>query len=153
MCGNPTLYQPNEWTGYDTDAMPCAASDHPGCVYADFPPEPGACWTISASLTDPFVNSGPLPPGEASLYLWLVYLAPSAMKSAELRLDGDLNVISVTGMNSSLITHAGGDPRELQIAAAGCPFGYLPVALITVSAATAIGGTTWGRVKSGYDSD
>ncbi|HMB71806.1 MAG TPA: hypothetical protein VKU85_21015 [bacterium] len=153
LCSSPTLVVLNDWSGYDTNAIPCAAGNgQDDCIYGDLPPEVGACWRISSSLTDPFANSGPLPPGEASLYLWLVYSSYYGIQAAEFSLEGDLNVVSVTAMNGSLITHPGGNSRELQIAAGGCPQ-YAPLALITVSGTTGIDGTSWGRVKSGYDKD
>jgi hypothetical protein len=141
-CGVP-LGLGNGTVGYRTDGPPCDTRFGSGC-WSD---GDAARWTISASSSDPFVNTGPLVDPD-TLYLWLDCtrdLEPVAF--AEFALAGDLNVIALEPMNGFSNT---GTLTELFLVATGCPTGPLLAAAITVGSPVTVASTTWARIKATY---
>jgi hypothetical protein len=92
-------------------------------------------WSISASSTDPFVNTTPFVAGVQTVYLWLVCSTPApagpgGMAAAEFALcsSNPSNVIlATTTMNGFLNA---GSPTQLLLAVGGCPTGPVHAANI-----------------------
>jgi hypothetical protein len=132
----------NEQIGYRTDGT--ATCKDFFCVV-----HPAFGWTVSASATDPFVNSGPLAPG-ASLYLWLYCNSTltSGMAAAEFDLLAtDLIVTGFVPLNGFL---SAGSGANILIAVAGCPSGPVVAGRIDVQAAVGVAPVSWGRIKGDY---
>lgn len=145
VCGTGAGY-PNDAIGYRTDAPPCEA--HPDSAWIPCT-SLGApyLWTISASDTDPYVNTGALP-DPATLYLWVLCQPfPQGVEYAEFDLTGDLTVLNLVGRNGFTNT---GTSTELRLSAPGCPSSVAVAAEITVTGTTAVESPSWGRTKSEY---
>jgi hypothetical protein len=116
----PELYD-NEWIGFSTDGVSCR-SDGPNCVPTSDTPA-RYTWSISASSTDPYVNTGAL--GDAAtLYLWFLcgYQEGNGRQEglsfAEFAVTGTISVTSFTP-RSGVWNH--GTDTELLMAVANCP--------------------------------
>jgi len=133
----------NGMIGYRTDAAPCA---HPNASNACTSIGPGSLWTISASDTDPFVNSGPLP-DPATLYLWFHCEGWSGwgFQLAEFALAGDVSVVALIPRPGFVST---GTVTEVLLSGTGCPSPPFVVAEVTVTGTTSVAAHSWGRVKS-----
>ena len=104
--------------GYSTDGSPCWEGP---CVWPDSPYE----LRISASATDPYVNSGALPPGPHSLYLWLSCTTFDGMAALECDLvtfGDDLEHLSTNvtaglnvGTDQHLLYAVGGGMKSLHM--------------------------------------
>jgi hypothetical protein len=131
--------------GYRTDGSPCATGN-PALACTSI--GPGSLWTLSASDTDPFVNSGPLA-DTATLYLWFQCEGWSGwgIQLAEFALAGDLLVIDLTPRPGFLSM---GTVNEVLLSATGCPAPPLVAAELTVAGATSVDTHTWGSVQSLY---
>jgi hypothetical protein len=103
-----------------------------GAARADGPPYG---WSISASSTDPFVNTTPFVTGIKTVYLWLVCSTPApagpgGMAAAEFGLcsTSPANVILATTTRNGFL-NAGG-ATQLLLAVGGCPTGPVVAAAI-----------------------
>lgn len=92
-------------------------------------------WSISASSTDPFVNTTPFVVGIKTVYLWLVCSTPApagpgGMAAAEFAIcsTSAANVILATTTQNGFL-NAGG-PTQLLLAVGGCPTGPVVAAAI-----------------------
>lgn len=133
----------NAVTGYSTTGAPCATDLCPGDqIYG---------WSISASSTDPSVNSGALPVPLASLYLWFSCHTNDGMSAAEFDLvttGKDIVHLSTDFLNGVL--NAGTFDRPL-LAVGGCPDSdFLAARLNMMVNPVSVEGTSWGQVKSLY---
>jgi hypothetical protein len=140
---------PNAQLGYGTDGeASCNVATPKDCEFFN---AGDILWTVSASATDPWVNSGALP-AQSSLYLWLNCMnTPNGMAAAEFDLEGHgLEIVGLTPMNGFLY---GGGATKPVLAVAGCPGGSaLPVlaARIDVAASVGVERNSWGRIKGTY---
>ncbi len=89
-------------------------------------------WTISASSTDPLVNSGPFVSGAVRYYLWYYCSTVEGMTAAEFDLETsspDNRIISLSVRNGFLNA---GTPTSVLLAVGGCPTGPVIAAEIGV---------------------
>jgi hypothetical protein len=122
----PAGFGEAHWAGLRDDASPVTAGmywvalDAEGLsatelVFVDQdlgPQGVGYGWTISASSTDPYVNSQAAPSsGVLTLYLWLV--CSEGLAAAEFGLQGTLTVLATSSMNGFLNA---GTPTNLLLA-------------------------------------
>ncbi len=150
-CGVSGATVDNDWIGFDTSSDPCSfGAGATGCIYGDPPSEVAFCWSISSSAVQPFHNKGPVGPGVTSLYLWIVVANLEPFASSEFYLSGDLNVVSVTTLNGFLVSHPGGDLREVRLSVIGCPFGPVLAARVDVAGTVSVESRSWGGVKARY---
>ena len=135
---------PNAWIGYSTQATPCAN------VTPEYPCGPFGSWTISASDTDPFQNSGSLPAG-STLFLWYLCSGGSGgLAAAAFDLVGSLSVSQFAPRAGFL---NGGSDTSLLIVAASCPSGPIVAGDIHVQTTTTVASSTWSSVKALYRID
>jgi len=96
-------------------------------------------WTISASDTDPFVQSGSFPTGSpTSAYLWLVSCdvpppLPEGMQAAEMGIIATPNVLHLATTPRPGFLNAGG-VSDLFLAVGGCPCGPIVAADLLIIA-------------------
>ena len=133
----------NATVGYSTTGAPCATGACPDpLVYG---------WSISASSTDPNVNSGALPAPTASLYLWFRCDALGGFSAAEFDLEttgSDLVHLSTDMLNDVL--NAGTFNQPL-IAVGGCPEANFLVARLNMMVLpVSVESETWSNVKEMY---
>lgn len=98
-------------------------------------------WTISASDTDPYVNTGPPAAGVATLHVWLA-CSTMGMSAAifELGWEG-ITPLAFTPCCGFLFT---GAPSEcLLLATGGCPSGPIRAGELLVLDPTGAGGRIW----------
>jgi hypothetical protein len=131
------------YTGFSTEASPCVGQA-PEDIYRA---------TLSTSPTDPYVNSGPLPP-DGKIYLWNapLYLASASAGygwgAFSLGLEGDLTIEAYEPIASG--THSWDDSTR-QLWFETCEDASPTViGAFHVSAPTSIELHSWGRVKSLY---
>jgi hypothetical protein len=76
-------------------------------------------WTISASATDPLVNTGALPPGLVTLHLWF-YCSDAGMSAAEIDpvISAGNTILAFNVANGYLNA---GNATHLLLAVGGCP--------------------------------
>lgn len=110
-------------------------------------------WTISSSTTDPYANSGALPVGVVTLYLWYECNSLDGIMAAEFGLQNDdpsLTLVGVTTVNGFL---SGGTLlTDLLIAVGGCPSAPIVAAqlLFVNSGPVSAESESWSSVKSLY---
>lgn len=131
--------------GYATDGSPCWEGP---CSQESFRYE----YRISASDSDPNVNSGALPAGLNSLYLWLSCTTDEGFAAAEFDLvtfGDDLQHLSTTFLNGVL---SAGTDTEILIAVGGCPEGEFLIAelVVMVMEEVSVESETWADVKELY---
>jgi hypothetical protein len=132
----------NDQIGYRTHGAPTCRDDVFCSAFGTFG------WTISASPTDPLVNTGSLTPG-ASLYLWLhCDWTLRGMAAAEFDLAATgLTIVDLVPLNGFL--NAGSDAQVL-IVVAGCPSGSVVAGRIDVETTVGVTPVSWGRIKGAY---
>ncbi|MCA9751267.1 MAG: hypothetical protein KC591_03685 [Gemmatimonadetes bacterium] len=146
---NPQIHE-NATIGYSTDGSPCesymcgdALSRGGSRTYG---------WSISASSTSPYANSGPLLPGLSSLYLWLDCTTVDGWAAAEFRLESDnsnLLILSFVPLNGVLNAGTGTD---ILMAVGGCPESpFLAGSLLVLyTGPVSVGSESWGDIKAMY---
>lgn len=105
-------------------------------------------WSISASSTDPFVNSGELERPVDSLFLWLTCSSGYLNAGFAIQITTpELMLIGVSMRNGVLAIR---DGLDLQTAVGGCPYGPLLVARLelVVLKPMSVESERWGRVKA-----
>ena len=145
---------PNEWIGFTTGGTPCqsASPTDPGCLLTPETPV-RYTWALSASSTDPYVNSAVLP-ADATLYLWILcdsnleWNGPSATRlaGAEFAVTGSISVVSFMPWMGFLNV---GSATQLQIVV-GRITGPAVVGEFEVAVPTPVERIGWGRVKGTY---
>ena len=97
-------------------------------------------WSISASSTDPDLNTGAIPQSvPTNTYLWLECTANDGMSAAEMDIEATgLLFLSFVPMNGVL--NAGAGPALL-LAVGGCPSGPFMAGAISVLDASGLGGS------------
>ena len=103
-------------------------------------------WSISASSTDPFVNTGVLPAGESSLYLWCYCLDPLlGLLVAEMGFSGSLQVTAFHAIDCQ----SAGNATNV-IVRTECLTQPKVLGEIVVNKPVAVTPTRWGEIKSRY---
>jgi hypothetical protein len=128
----------NDWIGYSTDGV-CNSGVTTCAETHDF------LWTVSASATDPFVNSGP---AVDRLYLWFVCTTQPGLAAGAFDLAGDLVVSGCIPGDGVLFVSSG---QQLLFAVGGCPAGPMVVAQLIVTPSTvSVEESSWGGIKAFY---
>lgn len=143
---NPALH-PNAHIGYSQTGPPCqftaSACIDGGETYG---------WSISASDVDPHVNSGPLPIGVATLYLWMYCNLDDGVAAVEFSFATDDPNFFVVGLQPAPNVLNAGTPVNPLLAISGCPDAPLLTATLTLlnlgPVSTESG--TWGGIKAMY---
>ncbi|MEZ5066618.1 MAG: hypothetical protein R3B81_17950 [bacterium] len=145
---NPQIHD-NAWIGYSLAGPPCQQG------ICGFVGERGANqygWSISASSTDPFVNSGTLPDIVSNLYLWLHCATFDGMSAAEFQVETDGSVflpVAFTPQNGFLNA---GTVTHILVAVGGCPSGPVVAGMWTVLyfGPVSVESESWGNIKAMY---
>lgn len=148
---NPTEW-PSGYVGFTTEGQPCT----------DCPPSPYCCspisygsfeygWSLSASPTDPYENTGPLDAGTDSLFVFLSCNRWDGAAAAGFSFVTDDSSLVITAfMPESNVINAGTDTDPL-LAIGGCPSGPALIgALVVHYSPTPVEPSTWGSVKALY---
>jgi hypothetical protein len=147
-CGTLEIHDNRNDEGFSEDGQPWCA-DEPSPLVR-LPTGHGLTrWTISASATDPFENSGALP-ADGWLYLWLASSGSwfNGMASAEFGLEGTLIPVSIEGLNGAFVLQD--SLPTVLMAAPGCPTGPDLLARVRVEHNTSLERSSWGRSKAPY---
>lgn len=157
-CATPSLLRPNSYVGYSINSAPCELWVFPGPQRGPLPPY---LWLVSASMTDPWDNEGPLPVGATSLWLWLMadlFWPDPGATAAEFNLSTDhpdLLLLGVTTFNG--VTNASTLPQTLQLTIPDCTIGPLLIAELHMLYLGSVSveepnrkGLDWGSVKALY---
>jgi hypothetical protein len=128
----------NDWIGYSTTGTPCN-SGATGCADTQ-----DYLYTISASDTDPFVNTGP---STDTLYLWFVCSSHDGLVAATFDVGGDLIVTHVEPANGFI--HFALPPQVVMVVEE-CPNGPVVAAVLTVSSPISVENSSWGGIKAVY---
>jgi hypothetical protein len=141
-CDPDPLAFDNDWIGYRTNGPTCGTVST--CTKSlDY------LWTLSTSDTDPFVNTGPLPP-QGCLYLWFVCTSQGGLAAAAFDLVGDLNILGFIPMNGFLDVFPQ-PPEQFVLAVPGCPSGPVVAGKVLVTMdPVSVESTSFGKVKSLY---
>ncbi|GJM44483.1 MAG: hypothetical protein DHS20C21_13250 [Gemmatimonadota bacterium] len=151
-CSQPQLLWDNSYVGYSTEGAPCEVG-----TFCGFDPQrneglEGYRWLISASDTDPYENTGPLPQGIVELSLWLECSVSEGMAAVEFGLDnpdGTLIPLALAPQNGFLNA---GTPTHILMAVGGCPTGPVLAAYLLVLnlGPVSVESQSWAGIKSMY---
>ncbi|GJM44745.1 MAG: hypothetical protein DHS20C21_15870 [Gemmatimonadota bacterium] len=140
---------PNAYVGFAIDSAPCKGERCYNPVGEDGGEQ--YLWSISSSAADAYQNSGPVPAGPVTLYLWLACSPTYGMSAAEFSLQTDdpsFVLTALTPMNGVLNAGSAADPL---LAVGGCPTGaFLAASLTLERQPTATEPDTWGGIKALY---
>jgi hypothetical protein len=145
---NPTMWD-NATVGYSVNAAPCQTGS---CGFSPGRGGNAYRWSISASSTDPSVNSGPLPEPVASLYLWLSCSVSGGWFAVEFSFATDDPGFVVLGLNPLNGVLNAGNAVDPLLVVGGCPSAYFLAGEIVMLNLGPVSTEkpTWGGIKALY---
>lgn len=144
--------QPTEWPsntiGYSQEGTPCG--DWPCFVLKEG--INSYDWSISASSTDPHVNTGVLPQPVAELFLWLSCTTGDGAAAAALTFETDDPGFQVVGFAPEPFVLNAGTASSPLLAIGGCPHALTLIGTLTMLNVGPVSNDepTWGGIKALY---
>jgi hypothetical protein len=158
LCIGPDLY--DQCVSLDCDPLNPQVHEPARIGYSEEGPGPacqvGYCgpvgdsaeygWSISRSSTDPKVNTGVLPAGQSSLYLWCYCVHPAlGLLAAEMGFSGSLNVVAFHAIDCDVVGNATNIILRTECVIQGKVLGE-----IVVDKPLPVTPSRWGEIKSRY---